>query len=175
MKLSQPAPKRADAPRADGPRRAPFIALVAGLLGAGLAALLTLNTVAAADEVQGRRLGTASSNTQDQVTQLKIDIAAKQAPQVLASKAAALGMVPDPNPVFLSIAPNGSATILGTPVKVPAVAIPVATPTTAAPAVPVTTPTPTAAATAGAPAAPVVTTAPTPTPIVTSTLPGGVR
>jgi hypothetical protein len=168
MRTTQPAPKRAD-----GPRRAPFVALVAGLLGAGFAALLTLNTAAAAAEVQGRQLTAASGNTQDQVTQLKIDIAAKQAPGVLSSEAAALGMVPDPNPVFLSIAPNGSATILGSPIKVPTVVVPTPTPTVAAPPA-----TPTASASPGSttstsPAAPTAT--PTPTPIVTSTLPGGVR
>ena len=55
----------------------------------------------------------------------QIDISAKQAPGVLASKAAALGMVPDPNPVFLSIAPNGTVTVLGTPREVPAPVAPV--------------------------------------------------
>jgi hypothetical protein len=166
--LKQPPPKRAD-----GPRRAPFVALVAGLLGAGLAALLTLNTAAAAAEVQGRQLTAASGNTQDQVTQLKIDIAAKQAPGVLASEAAALGMVPDPNPVFLSIAPNGSATVLGSPVKVPGVSVPTPVPTPTA--TPAASPSPTGTSPTPSGTAAVPTPTPTPTPIVTATLPGGVR
>ncbi len=167
--------------RADGPKRAPFVALVAGLLGAGLAALLMLNTAAAADEVEGRQLASDSADTQDQVTQLQIDIAAKQAPNALASKAAALGMVPDPNPVFLSIAPNGSVTVLGSPVKVPAVAVPSASASpTATPAAPAASPSPTATPTAGATPtpgapAPAPTPAASPTPVTTSTLPGGVR
>jgi hypothetical protein len=168
--------------RADGPRRAPFIVLVATLLGAGLAALLMLNTAAAADEVQSRRLTSDSADTQDQVTQLKIDIANKQAPSVLASKAAALGMVPDPNPVFLTIAADGSVSILGTPVKVagpppPTPTTPTPTPTastsaTAAPPAPGATPTAGGATPAGTSTTPVV---PSPTATATQTLPGGVR
>jgi hypothetical protein len=160
------------------PRRAPFALLVAGLLGAGLAALLTLNTIAAADEVEARRLSTASSANQDQITQLQIDISAKQAPGVLASKAAALGMVPDPNPVFLSIAANGTVTILGSAQKVPVVVtpaptpIPTPTPTPAPTPALTATPTPTAAGT-GTPPTPAPT--PAPTPVASSTLPGGVR
>ncbi len=153
--------------RVEPPRRAPFVFLVVGLLAAGLTALLTLNTVSAAAEIRNNKLQSDSGTTQDQVTQLKIDIAAKQAPGVLAREAAALGMVPDPNPVFLSIAPDGTVTVLGTPVKVPAVAVaPAAAPAAAA--------TPAATVPAGAPVAPVV---PSPTPTVgpTSTLPGGVR
>jgi len=178
--------------RADGPRRAPFVILVAALLGAGLAALLMLNTAAAADEVQSRQLTSDSADTQDQVTQLKIDIANKEAPSALASKASGLGMVPDPNPVFLTIAPDGSVSILGSAVKVTAAPPPApsqntATATTAAPpspgpangATPTPTSTATPAPTSPAPTSPAPTspapTSPAPTVTSTQTLPGGVR
>ncbi len=113
------------------PRRAPFILLVLGLIGAGLCALLAINTVAAADEVRQRDLTSSNDDASNQIQQLKIDIANKQAPAALASAARALGMVPDPNPAFLVLSPNGTVTVAGSAVKVPgkAVATPTPTPT----------------------------------------------
>jgi hypothetical protein len=157
------------------------VLLVAGLLLAGLWALLALNTAAAADEVQARELASGSTETQDQLAQLKIDIAAKKAPAVLASEAAKLGLVPDTNPVFLSIAPNGSVVVLGTPQKVTAPPVPTPTPTSAAlattTALPTGTPATGATPVPGSTSSPAPTATPTSTPsaVATSTLPGGVR
>ena len=90
------------------PRRAPFVLLVLGLIGAGLCALLAINTAAAADEVRQRELTSANADTSDQTQQLRIEIANKQAPAALASAARALGMVPNPNPAFLVVGTDGS-------------------------------------------------------------------
>jgi hypothetical protein len=105
-------------------RRVPFAALVVGLLVAGLWALLALNTAAAAAEVHARQLTSDNANRLDEVQQLQINISAKQAPGVLASAAAKLGMVPDTSPVFLSLRPGGSVVVLGTPTPVSGPAIP---------------------------------------------------
>jgi hypothetical protein len=145
---------RADRSPANGPRRAPFVVLVLGLLGAGLCALLAINTVAAADEVRQRELSSTNADTLDQAQQLRLEIARKQAPAALASAARALGMVPNPNPAFLVIATNGSASVLGSPVKATAAAKPK----------PTLTPTPTATATTSVspPAGTTPTTTPSP-------------
>jgi hypothetical protein len=189
---SPPSPARADGPgngrrrpaRADvRARRVPFAVLVVGLLLAGLWALLALNTAAAAAEVQARQITSDNANRLDEVEQLQIDINAKQAPGVLASAAAKLGMVPDTSPVFLSIRPDGSVVVLGTPSPVSG---PAATPATTTPPATTppaaTTPATTAAPPAIAPAAtpPATTTPATTPPIATpipgaSQLPGGIR
>jgi hypothetical protein len=148
-------------------RPVPFAVLVVGLLVAGLWALLALNTAAAAAEVQARQLTSDNANRLDEVQQLQIDINAKQAPGVLAGEAAKLGMVPDTNPVFLSIHADGSVVVLGTPTPVSGPAIPSATPPATAP--PATTVPP-------ATAPPATTVPPVATPIPgASPLPGGVR
>jgi hypothetical protein len=147
---------RADRLPANGPRRAPFVVLVLGLVGAGLCALLAINTVAAADEVRQRELSSTNADTLDQAQQLRLEIARKQAPAALASAARALGMVPNPNPAFLVIATNGSASVLGSPVKATAPAKPKPTTTPTA--------TPTATATATDTATPAAGSTPTTTP-----------
>jgi hypothetical protein len=106
------------------PRRAPFVLLVLFLLGAGLCALLALNTAAAAAEVQQRSAATTNDQTQDRTAELQVDIANKQAPAALASAAQALGMVANPDPAFLVVRPNGSVIVMGSPAPVSAVSSP---------------------------------------------------
>jgi hypothetical protein len=178
--------------RADsGARKAPFVLLVVGLLVAGLWALLALNTAAAANEVQARRLTADNADSLDEVEQLRIDIAGKLAPGWLGSAAARLGLVPDSNPLFLSVQSNGAVVVLGTPKAVVAAPAPmpspVSTPTpvvalppgAAAPGVPgstsTPTPTPTPTPTAGATATPAVPAAAPAAPVSTASLPGGAR
>jgi hypothetical protein len=153
-----------------GPRRAPFVLLVLGLIGTGLFALLAINTAAAADEVRQRELSSTNADTLDETQQLKIDIANKQAPAALASAARALGMVPNPNPAFLVVRSDGAVAVVGSPVR--ASGKPVATATaTLAPASPVTSPgapaTSTSTVAAGSPSGAAAT--PTATPVVTPT------
>jgi hypothetical protein len=156
-----------------GPRRAPFVLLVCSLLAGGLCALLALNTAAAADEVRQRTLSAANADTQDAVQQLQVDVADKQAPAALASAARALGLVPNPNPAFLVLGPDGSVTVMGSAARATAPAVPTPsptpTPTSTLKVTPTATPTGTKAgtgvtsATSGQPTIPV------------STLPGGPR
>ena len=102
--------------------------LVLGLLGAGLCALLALNTAAAADEVRQRTLTAENADNRDTTQQLALTVAQKQAPAALASQARALGLVPDPNPAFLVVRADGTVVVMGSAVPVsPPVAL-VATP-----------------------------------------------
>jgi hypothetical protein len=169
-------PSRSTAPRpvpasrnqsrpAGRPRRAPFVLLVLGLIGAGLCALLAINTVAAADEVRQRELTSSNADASDQAAQLRIEIANKQAPAALASAARALGMVPNPNPAFLVVGPNGSASVVGSPVKVSGPPVPKPTPTPT----PTSTPGTAAGTSTSAGATPTATGSATPT---TVTIPG---
>src|SRR6266702_3768377 len=98
-----------------GPRRAPFVLLVAGLLIGGMCSLLALNTAAAAEELRRDALSQSNANLSDDAQQLQAELAARQAPASLASAAAKLGMVPAGNPAFLSIQPDGSVKVLGEP------------------------------------------------------------
>jgi cell division protein FtsB len=120
------------------PRRAakaPFVVLVLSLLTAGLLALLLLNTVLAQDSFVLHALEKRTAELADEEQALQEQVAAEAAPQVLAPRARALGMVPSQNPVFLRLA---DGRILGVPR--PAVA-PVVPKTAATPAAkPRTTP-----------------------------------
>lgn len=98
-----------------GPRRAPFVLLVAGLLIGGMCSLVALNTAAAAEELRRNSLSQSNADLSDDVQQLQAELAARQAPAALASDAAKLGMVPAGNPAFLSIQPDGSVKVLGEP------------------------------------------------------------
>jgi hypothetical protein len=98
-----------------GPRRAPFVLLVAGLLIGGMCSLLALNTAAAAQELRRNALSQSNANLADDVQQVQAELAARQAPAALASDAAKLGMVPAGNPAFLSIQPDGGVKVLGEP------------------------------------------------------------
>jgi hypothetical protein len=98
-----------------GPRRAPFVLLVAGLLIGGMCSLLALNTAAAAEELRRNALSQSNADLVDDVQQVQAELAARQAPAALASDAAKLGMVPAGNPAFLSIQPDGSVKVLGEP------------------------------------------------------------
>lgn len=99
----------------------PFAILILVLLATGLVILLLLNTAMdrGAFELQAaqRRQGQLT----DQQQQLQLSLAGLSAPGALASQAAALGMVPDPRPVFLN--PDTGA-VLGVPTAAPTTAAP---------------------------------------------------
>jgi len=151
------------------PRRTvPFIAVVSMLLAVGLIGLLILNTTLAQGSFTLNDLQKRSALLADEQQQLTQIVAAAQSPQQLATRATKLGMVPEPNPVFITT----SGKVLGVPV---AARKPVAKKSVA----------PSAAATAGAttpattsPAAtasPTATTPPAPTPKPTGTPATGTR
>jgi len=156
--------------RRSGAPRAPFVLLVLGLLVGGLLSLLALNTVAAAAELQRHQLAATNADLADNVTQLGNELAAKQAPAALAAAAAKLGMVPDQNPAFLQVRPDGSVVVLGSPAAATAAPKPKAT-TSKAP----TKATPTVKSTKPAGTRTSATPTPSGTSVPVSPLPGGPR
>jgi hypothetical protein len=149
--------------------KAPFIALVLGLLGGGLVTLLLINTALSQGAFAVQQLQKTNINLTEQQQQLNKDLADADQPQALASKAVALGMVPGGAPAFLRL-PDGK--VLGSP-KV-AVPLPKPTPsvTVTPPVAPVVTPgsttTPGTAPSPGAVTAAPVTSAPVTSAAVTS-------
>jgi len=115
----------------------PFAILVLCLLAVGLVLLLLLNTALDRGAFNLQAAQKRQSQLTDQQQELQLQLAALSAPGALASQAAALGMVPNPRPVFLN---PGSGAVLG---------VPTAAPTTAA-AKPTTSATPSANANASA-------------------------
>ncbi len=112
------------------PRRAakaPFVVLVLSLLTAGLLALLLLNTVLAQDSFVLHALEKRTAELADEEQALQQQVAAEAAPQVLAPRARALGMVPSQNPVFLRLA-DGRILGVPRPAAAPVVPKPAATP-----------------------------------------------
>jgi hypothetical protein len=156
------------------PHRVPFVVLLATVLLAGMLALLGLNTASAANEVAQRKFDSANASLSDVEQQLGRDLSTRQSPADLARAAYKLGLIPAPNPAFLRFNPDGSVTVLGTALTIPA-------PAHAAPK-PTPTPTPTRTGhptTRATPAQPSTTPSPRPPSTrptgPTTTLPGGPR
>jgi len=105
-RLTVVAPLRRPAPRA------PFVVLVGALLTTGLAALLFLHTAIAEDSFRLHDLTVRTAELADREQALEQEIAAAAAPQRLAARAAALGMVRSENPAFIRIS---DGRILGRP------------------------------------------------------------
>lgn len=109
--------------------RMPFALLVTVVVLAGMALLLGLNTLAAANEVQRHTLATRDQVIAAQVEQLRMDVADSAAPANLASAAAALGMVPAGNPAFI-VDVAGRLVVRGKPLPAPYPVVRVATSST---------------------------------------------
>ena len=105
-RLTVVPPLRAPAPKA------PFVLLVGALLTAGLGGLLFLHTAIAEDSFRLHDLTARSAVLTDRQQALEQEIAALAAPQRLASRARALGMVRSENPAFIRTA---DGRILGKP------------------------------------------------------------
>lgn len=103
------------------PARAPFVLLVLGLLAGGLVALLLLNTALAQGAFTVHDLTTRLASLSDRAQTLEQQLAVEEAPDRLAQRARALGMVPNPDPVFLR--PSDGA-VLGVPRPAPALPAP---------------------------------------------------
>jgi hypothetical protein len=93
-------------------RRTPFALVVVAILGSGLLALLLLNTVLAQDAFVLHDLQRQTAALADREQELQQAVARDEAPSALASRAAALGMVPGGDPLFLRL-PDGA--VLGNP------------------------------------------------------------
>jgi len=119
--------------------KAPFVAVVVGILAVGLLGLLLLNTVLAQDAFRLHHLQVQGHLLADQEQQLQRDVERLQSPASLAARATALGMVPGGPPAFLRLADGkvlGAAVPAAVPAPVaaaPAAAAPVAKAVPAAP------------------------------------------
>ncbi len=95
--------------------RTPFVLLILGILGCGLVALLLLNTATASDSFRADSLQQQNNALTLRQQALQRDVSALEAPQALAKSAAALGMVPGPDPAFLVVGKDGSSKVVGNP------------------------------------------------------------
>ncbi len=89
------------APTKVRPKRAPFVGLIVFLLAGGLLTLLLLNMALAQDAFKVTQLQAQVAVLQDRQEALAQNVERLGAPNELASKARALGMVVSENPVFL--------------------------------------------------------------------------
>ena len=92
--------------------RGTFAMVMGALLIAGLGAMLLINTQLAQGSFALSSLKSQLSTLTEQEAVLSEQVASAAAPESLANKASALGMVPSKNPVFLSV-PDGK--VLGKP------------------------------------------------------------
>lgn len=99
----------------------PFAILLLGLLATGLIILLLLNTAMDRGAFQLQAAQKQQSQLTDQQQELQLRLAGLSAPGALASEAAALGMVPNPRPVFLN---PGNGAVFGVPTSAPTTAAP---------------------------------------------------
>jgi hypothetical protein len=118
-------------------RRAPFVALILGVLLLGLLSLLLLNTTTAQDAFKLHRLQASAADVADQRQALSEQVNQLTGPGGLAAQAVGMGMVPAGPPVFWKPGdplPPG-ARVLDGMIVVPAGAGPAPAPSaTAAPA-----------------------------------------
>jgi hypothetical protein len=110
---SHPArPGREDRLRAAPPApvsapRAPFVALVLVLVLAGVVGILVLNTRIAENAFKLDALKTKQAGLDRDEERLRSDLANKESPVTLASRAKQLGLVPSRTPAFL-VLPDGT-------------------------------------------------------------------
>ena len=127
----------------------PFALLILGVLAIGLVTLLMLNTAMDANSVKIGQAQQRQAAMTDREQELAQQLAGLSAPSALASRAAALGLVPNPQPAFID---PDTGKMLGSPSPAPTPS-PTPTPTpTSTPTSTATgsvTPTGTASVTAG--------------------------
>lgn len=93
----------------------PFVLLVAGILALGMLGLLLLNTTLQTRAFEVRALQADATVLAFNESELESEVARAGSPEVLARRASALGMRPNPYPAFIEV-PSGK--ILGKPKKV---------------------------------------------------------
>ena len=99
LKAAPPAPVSAP--------RAPFVALVLVLVLSGVIGILVLNTRIAENAFRLDALKTKQSGLDRDEERLRSDLANKESPVYLASRAKQLGLVPSKTPTFL-VLPDGT-------------------------------------------------------------------
>lgn len=106
-----PALRPVPLPPATAPR-APFVALVVVLLAAGLVGLVLLSTSLQHGAFEINDLERSTAELRDRKETLAQRVAYQESPEVLASRAKDLGMVPSPRRAFLRL-PDGA--VIGEP------------------------------------------------------------
>ncbi|WBQ02595.1 hypothetical protein [Kribbella sp. CA-293567] len=96
------------------PPRMPFVIFVVSLLAAGLVGLLLLNTELQRGTFQVTSLSSQADQLRDQQELLERQVRTLESPQNLADRAVRMGMVPNPNPVFLRLS---DGQVLGQPAE----------------------------------------------------------
>jgi hypothetical protein len=96
------------------PPRMPFVIFVVSLLAAGLVGLLLLNTQLQSGTFEVTRLSAQADQLRDQQEQLEKQVRTLESPQNLSDRALRMGMVPNPNPVFLRLS---DGRVLGVPAE----------------------------------------------------------
>jgi cell division protein FtsB len=96
------------------PPRMPFVIFVLSVLAAGLVGLLLLNTELQRGTFQVTSLNQQADQLRDQQEQLERQVRTLESPQNLADRALKMGMVPNPNPVFLRLS---DGQVLGVPAE----------------------------------------------------------
>ena len=96
------------------PPRMPFVIFVVSLLAAGLVGLLLLNTELQSGTFAITKLSSQADQLRDQQEQLEKQVRTLESPQNLSDRALRLGMVPNPNPVFLRLS---DGRVLGVPAE----------------------------------------------------------
>ena len=96
------------------PPRMPFVIFVVSLLAAGLVGLLLLNTQLQSGTFEITKLNSQADQLRDQQEGLEKQVRTLESPQNLADRALRMGMVPNPNPVFLRLS---DGRVLGVPAE----------------------------------------------------------
>jgi len=96
--------------------RFPFLLVLIGVFGLGMAGLLMLNTTLQSQAFQSRTLNRQATELAYAQADLENQLDALAAPQELARRASALGMRPNPFPAFL-VLPRGKVVGKPTPVS----------------------------------------------------------
>jgi len=105
--VAKPAPRLA---------RFPFLLVLIGIFGIGMAGLLMLNTTLQGQAFQSRTLNRQATELAYAQADLENQLDALAAPQELARRASAVGMRPNPYPAFL-VVPSGKVIGKPTPVQ----------------------------------------------------------
>jgi len=95
--------------------RLPFMLILAGVLVAGLVGLLMLQTRVQEQSFEVHRLQAEATALGYQQAQLETQIEQKSTPAEIARQARALGMVPNPDSVFIDVR---TGAVVGTPTRV---------------------------------------------------------
>lgn len=117
QKSAAPGPRKLRPLPTKAPQRsnAPFIGLVAAVLGVGMAGAILLNTVIEQQSRTLQDLQEQSASLANQQAMLEAEVNHLRSPQVVVLKATDLGMVPNPNAVYIDLT---TGEIIGEPTAV---------------------------------------------------------